>query len=110
MKAVSNFVRSKQTKDGLHTWCTPCRHRGRDHTAESRRYRERHPEKSRARGAVWIQIRRGMPKAKDLSCVDCGKPAQRYDHYKGYEREHWLDVQPVCVRCCSAREQVRKLA
>lgn len=40
-----------------------------------------------------------FPRPDAQLCVDCSAPAEQYDHYKGYEREHWLDVEPVCVEC-----------
>ena len=44
-----------------------------------------------------------MPKAAMCVCVDCGKPAKHYDHYKGYSRSNRLCVQPVCVSCYAQR-------
>jgi len=44
--------------------------------------------------------RRGdIAKARELQCVDCSKQALDYDHYLGYEPQHWLDVEPVCRSC-----------
>ncbi len=51
--------------------------------------------------------RRGMPKASSLRCVDCPKQASDYDHYLGYAKKHWLDVQPVCRSCHFKREYKR---
>lgn len=110
-KSLSSFSKSKTTKDRLHTQCTRCKNLGRNHTEMSRKYRERHRDRHRARCEVWREIGRGViPKAKELACVDCGLPAKRYDHYRGYEREHWLDVQPVCITCCTTRELSRRRA
>lgn len=54
---------------------------------------------SRASGAVTNAVRTGLlPPVTTQRCVDCGAVATAYDHYKGYAREHWLDVQPVCTR------------
>jgi hypothetical protein len=56
--------------------------------------------KDRARWATKQAWRTNkIPHPKTLLCSDCGGPAVEYDHYLGYEREHWLDVQPVCRRC-----------
>lgn len=51
--------------------------------------------------------RHGMPKASTLLCVDCNKQARDYDHYKGYARENWLIVKPVCRSCHFKRENLR---
>ena len=54
----------------------------------------------RASNAVGAAIRKGrLRPLASLTCVDCDAPAMAYDHYKGYERKHWLDVEPVCDRC-----------
>lgn len=54
---------------------------------------------SRAHAAVTKAIRDGvLPPVTTRSCVDCGAVATAYDHYKGYARENWLDVEPVCTR------------
>lgn len=44
--------------------------------------------------ALWREIREGrLPRAKELNCVDCGKPAYGWDH-RDYSRS--LEVEPVC--------------
>jgi len=40
-----------------------------------------------------------LPRASSNVCTYCPKPAAHYHHYLGYEEEHWLDVEPVCVSC-----------
>lgn len=58
----------------------------------------------RASAAVGQAIKQGkLPHPTTLRCADCGAIATNYDHHLGYAREHWLDVQPVCVRHNSAR-------
>lgn len=90
------------------TKCSPCRHASINRTEANRRYRARHPEKVQARNAVTHAIERErIAPAKELPCIDCGRPAARYDHFKGYSRLHWLDVQPVCTLCCARREKAR---
>jgi hypothetical protein len=32
-------------------------------------------------------------------CVHCGETAAAYHHHRGYKREHFLDVVPVCREC-----------
>ena len=64
--------------------------------------------RDRAREAVYRAVKSGtLVPATDLSCLSCGQPAQEYDHYKGYERTVWLDVEPVCIPCHRARASSR---
>ena len=55
------------------------------------------------RGARWMinnAVRRGkLPPASSKVCERCGKKAKEYHHYKGYSRDHWLDVIPLCIPC-----------
>lgn len=63
-------------------------------------FREQHPEMQKAGNKVINEVRRGrIPKARDLKCSNCGRQAVHYHHHKGYEKEHWLDVIPLCGRC-----------
>lgn len=68
--------------------------------ARDKALREKYPERVAARNAVNLakQSRR-LPYASDVTCVKCGKPADHYHHYLGYEPEHWLDVIPLCIDC-----------
>lgn len=66
-----------------------------------RKDRAKHPEHYAARKAVKDAVKRGelRPIAEcDCSCAGDGKCTSRmqYHHYRGYERNHWLDVIPVC--------------
>lgn len=62
--------------------------------------RAKFPEKFRARRAVHNATRRGkIQPASSFSCVVCGKQARHYHHYNGYDKEHRLDVIPVCDPC-----------
>lgn len=73
-----------------------------------RRQRARWPQRIKARRVVQGAVQRGeIPSCKSLPCTDCGGTAQHYDHYLGYERDHWLDVQPVCIRCHGERSAIR---
>lgn len=59
--------------------------------------------KHRAHREVNIAVDRGhLPSPKTLQCVDCSGPAQEY-HHESYEKEHWLDVVPLCVLCHNQR-------
>ena len=40
-----------------------------------------------------------LPRVVTQRCVACGQSAAQYHHYLGYEPEHWLDVQPLCLSC-----------
>ncbi len=51
--------------------------------------------------AVTKAVRDGdLPSIGTQICVDCGKPAQHYDH-RDYDKP--LEVEPVCVKCNFAR-------
>lgn len=54
-------------------------------------------QKKRSRDAVKCAWSRGeIPHPTECACVICGAPATHYHHHKGYERENWLDVVPMC--------------
>ncbi len=66
---------------------------------------------SRASGAVTKAVKDGvLPPVTTQKCVDCGAIATAYDHYKGYAREHWRDVEPVCARHNAIRSKSRPVA
>lgn len=119
--------------DGGEKWCTGCKewHRidefPRDRTrGDGRRARclkvergkprsTRDPLHEAARKAVSYEIRCGrMPPANAMPCTDCGHLSDdkrhEYDHHRGYEREHHLDVEPVCTTCHADRERSRRTA
>ncbi len=53
-----------------------------------------------ARNAVYYAITHGkLAPPEGQLCFDCQEPAVQYDHYLGYDRAHWLDVQAVCLSC-----------
>jgi len=65
--------------------------------------------KQDARMAVRVAVRAGrMTPVTALTCTDCGEPAQQYDHYLGYEPEHYLSVQAVCRRCHGQRTKAHR--
>jgi len=54
---------------------------------------------NRAAEAVRQAIKRGiLPPVQTQFCI-CGNQAKNYHHYKGYAKENFLDVVPVCVSC-----------
>ncbi len=64
-----------------------------------KRYYIRHPEQNKAKDAVnHAVVANKMQPIKTLRC-SCGKQAQQYHHYLGYDKKHWLDVIPVCIPC-----------
>lgn len=53
-----------------------------------------------ARRAVRSAVSRGeLEPVNETLCVRCGALAKQYHHQSGYEKENWLDVVPVCVKC-----------
>ena len=63
----------------------------------------------RASSAVGQAINQGkLPHPTTLKCVDCGASATSYDHHLGYDRTHWLDVEPVCARHNATRSWARR--
>lgn len=64
---------------------------------------KRYVQQERARKHVWDKVRRnGFPRPTEHACADCGAPATQY-HHESYEREHWLDVTPLCDMCHKRR-------
>ena len=66
--------------------------------------------KSRAAAAIAGAIKHGvLPKVTTLLCLDCGRKAEHYHHFLGYDPEHYLDVQALCRQCHAQRpEHIRK--
>lgn len=63
-------------------------------------YKIRYPDRAKAHYVVKDMVKMGkIPPAKMLPCDICGNAACHYHHYKGYEKEHWLDVIPLCQQC-----------
>lgn len=66
------------------------------------------PMKS-AHMAIVRAVKQGMKPATAFICADCGQAqAEEYHHYKGYAKEHWLDVVPLCLPCHAKTKQRRK--
>ncbi len=102
-----------------HTWDRDARHqcgeckviyqRTRPKRARRCEQAKAHPDRNAAWRAVENAIARGqLQRARTLACTDCSLPAREYDHYKGYELQHRLDVQPVCRSCHVARTWNKK--
>jgi len=88
-KAKERWKRGRQTEKSI------IRHR-----KEQDVYRKNNPEKQRAHQTILRAVKKGdMPHPSTLSCVSCGKQARHYHHNKGYAKENWLDVVPLCPTC-----------
>lgn len=71
-------------------------------------------DKVAARSAVNVEVRFGrMPAPNALPCADCGhlwtvgERRHEYDHHRGYDPRHWLDVEAVCTTCHHERDDPR---
>jgi hypothetical protein len=67
----------------------------------------RYPDLIPSRNAIYHRLHRMLPSARTLSCVDCGRTADEYDHPFGYEGENWKRVEAVCYECHNNRELSR---
>lgn len=72
--------------------------------ARSREWQQANPQKRHAQDAVHSAVRAGkIQRATSLTCVHggvrCKGAATGYHHHRGYDKEHWLDVIPVCSPC-----------
>lgn len=73
--------------------------------------RKRYTPQLQARAAVNNAIRdKRFSPAEDFNCFDCGMPASQWDHYAGYAKAHWFDVDPVCRDCHDKRGASRRVA
>ncbi len=123
-KEVSKFSKNRSRKDGL---CSKCKHcdnilsriyhrteKGREnrrlycqtekqkqaHRLSSKQYSQKNKSKRLAQQAVYRAIQAGKLSRPDtLQCLCGNHKAEQYHHHKGYAREHWLDIVPVCIDC-----------
>ena len=66
----------------------------------STRRRRANPLKLGAINAVLRATRTGrLEKASTHTCVDCKEVPAAHWHHESYEPQHWLAVEPLCVRC-----------
>ena len=69
---------------------------------------KKYPDRRHARVEVQKACRRGdIPYPKELPCSDCGRPANSYDHPRGYDTAHIMDVEAVCYTCHGLRSGAR---
>lgn len=59
-----------------------------------------YPEKKKAHEALHHAVKIGKI-IRPIYCISCNKPHDRIEghHYKGYDKEHWLDVLWLCQVC-----------
>lgn len=125
-KPLSEFHKGNGN-DGLRFACKACtnaQNRGiyyenRDaHLEAKRRYREQNPDNRRAtlkkhtenhlmQRRAHYAVNRAIANGKllpacECACAHCGVQAETLHHWS-YEREHWLDVIPLC-RACHGKE------
>jgi hypothetical protein len=76
-----------------------------------RRLRVLYPDRFRAREAVADAIKHGkLLPVKFMICSHCKhRRAEHYHHHKGYDREHWLDVEPVCHICHTSIHRINSV-
>ena len=78
-----------------------------DRRAYQARYRSEYRERVKAQWAVNDAVKRGaLPHAKTLNCTRCGQMATEYHHWS-YDRDRWLDVEPMCPTCHARADRER---
>jgi hypothetical protein len=102
-RRIKNAANPQPARDRIKIW----RQENPDKRMEQgKRRRLEHPDKQHANDAVHNAVRRGaIPRVADLKCADCGAQATAY-HHESYEREHWLDVVPLCYACHNKRHGI----
>jgi len=64
------------------------------------RAQKRYPMRFKARMTVGNAVIAGkIPHPTTLKCANCNNSAEQYHHHKGYAKEQWLNVIPVCLPC-----------
>jgi hypothetical protein len=124
IKPLSDFfLKTKQSKDKYQYQCKECcKKQGEKYRQEHNEdinkhqreiyntvlgkeiYKRKHEkciEKRKAQYAVQGAVRSNkIQPAKNYICVVCNtNQAKDWHHHKGYDKENWLDVIPVCGKC-----------
>lgn len=113
VKSLSDYARSKATKDGRQSWCRECHReyfrKWRDPAKETERVlqwqaknREHVRRIGKAQAAVQNAIKRGELKPAEC-CEDCGSDERLDAHHEDYARSKWLDVVWLCRSCHKSR-------
>ena len=121
-KPLSEYHKHKQGRLGLNPKCKSCRKefartkrgkglqaiRGtryrltdegkRKHRADAKKSRGTWPLKHMARDAVNHAVNSGKLEKPDC-CSICGNGGVIHGHHDSYEKEFWLDVRWLCVKC-----------
>ena len=79
-------------------------HRREDRRTRNTRYRQDHPERERAYGAVARALKTGRLK-KPPACEGCGAPGSLHAHHQSYQEP--LNVVWLCARCHHHHHRVR---
>ena len=124
-KERSEFSRAKERSDGLRGWCKACCQaaqrtpKGKEtqrkavskhfKTAKGKANRKRSnaqhrrdwPEKVKAHGAISSAVRGNrIPPPSALMCAcGCGRAAEEYHHFNGYEPKHWFEIDAYTREC-----------
>lgn len=94
-KPIANFGKDISRGDGKKAKCKACEYQKKVKLLSP----ETKAVQAAASNAVRTAVRGGdLPKVTSLFCK-CGEPAKHYHHSKGYETEHWLEVEPLCRSC-----------
>lgn len=66
---------------------------------KGKRHTKKDPIGQKAKAAVYRAVKQGLlPCISTQKCSRCDNQAQHYHHWS-YERNHWLDVIPLCFDC-----------
>ena len=130
-RSLVEYGSHRSVSDGLTCQCKTCRNAiqrmlgkrpdaRQKNAAHMRRYRQtsngriacrkagnngriKRPNQMSAGSAVAHAIVMGrLPRASSCQCADCGIQAEQH-HHESYEKEHWLDVIPLCRQCHAIR-------
>lgn len=101
-ESISLYAQSKQGKINRNK-----RQKNFLKTEKGKLYRSNKSKRHRARDIVGEQARHAtnkavkdgiIPRISTQKCQECGNQARHYHHWS-YEKEHWLDVIPLCFYC-----------